>query len=120
MIKRSIVLTLVFLAIFANSAFALKETKHFKVKGNCEQCKNRIEKLVLDENGVFEAKWDMESKIMTVTFENTITSIYRLQTILAEKGHDTEFKKATQKSYNTLPQCCKYDREIVKRCCHQE
>jgi cation transport ATPase len=80
--------------------------KEFKVEGNCNQCKTRIEKAVkIDE--VKYAKWNKSTKILKVAFENTIT-VDSLQRRIAEVGHDTEKFKAMNETYSKLPNCCLY------------
>ena len=80
--------------------------KTFKVFGNCDQCKTRIEKVIkIDE--VKYAKWNKSTKMLKVAFENSIT-VDSLQKRLAEVGHDTEKYKAVDSTYSALPKCCLY------------
>ncbi|NWF89193.1 MAG: ATPase [Ignavibacteriaceae bacterium] len=78
----------------------------FKVFGNCDQCKARIEKTVKIHE-VKYAKWNKSTKMLKVAFENSITAD-SLQRRLAEVGHDTEKYKAKDETYNALPKCCLY------------
>jgi len=80
--------------------------KEFKVEGNCNQCKTRIEKAV-KIGEVKYAKWNKSTKILKVAFENTIT-VDSLQRRIAEVGHDTEKFKAINETYSELPNCCLY------------
>ena len=78
----------------------------FRVYGNCEQCKTRIEKAVkIDE--VKYAKWNKTTKMLKVVFENSITSD-SLQKRIAAIGHDTDKYKASSETYIKLPNCCLY------------
>ena len=99
-------------------ASAKMQTEQFKVRGVCSMCENRLEKLANNADGVSDAIWDKKTQIMTISFENTITSIYRVQRLLAESGHDTDFKKANTEAYDSLPECCRYEKEIVIKSCH--
>ena len=83
----------------------------FKVCGNCDLCKARIEKAVKVE-GVTKADWSSKTKLLTVTFDPSKTSKDALSKILALVGHDTEKYKATGDVYAKLPGCCQY--EIAK------
>jgi mercuric ion binding protein len=85
------------------------KTELFKVWGNCETCKNRIETAVKGE-GVTNASWDQKTKLLTVTFDSEKTSRDALSKKLASVGHDTEKFKAPDEVYAKLPGCCKYDR----------
>lgn len=85
------------------------KTESFKVWGNCETCKNRIETAVKEE-GVTSASWDQKTKLLAVTFDPEKTSQDALSKKLASVGHDTEKFKAPDEVYAKLPSCCKYDR----------
>ncbi|OFY64434.1 MAG: hypothetical protein A3H98_09675 [Bacteroidetes bacterium RIFCSPLOWO2_02_FULL_36_8] len=87
----------------------LNKTITFKVFGNCDMCKSRIEKS-LKINGVTEAEWDKKSKIMTVKFDSSAISESKIHECISAVGHDTEKQKAPDKVYNKLHKCCKYDR----------
>src|SRR3972149_456252 len=58
----------------------LNKTITFKVFGNCDMCKSRIEKSL------------------------------KINECISAVGHDTEKQKAPDKVYNKLHKCCKYDR----------
>ena len=85
------------------------KTETFKVWGNCDLCKARIEKAVKVE-GVTNADWSTKTKLLTVTFDPSKTSKDALSKKLALVGHDTEKYKADDKAYNALDACCKYPR----------
>lgn len=92
-----------------NMNMATSKTETFKVWGNCDQCKTRIEETI-KSNGATSADWNVSTKILAVTFDPTKTSVESLSKKLAAVGHDTEKYKADDKVYNALPACCKYDR----------
>ena len=56
---------LILLGTLNSKAQTTVETTTFKVDGNCEMCKQRIEKAAKSINGVSFAKWNIESKIIT-------------------------------------------------------
>lgn len=82
-------------------------TISFKVSGVCVQCKQRIQKS-LKIKGVQSASWDVDSKMVTVTYAPSIISEDQLQETVASVGHDTEKKKAKDAIYKALPECCHY------------
>jgi periplasmic mercuric ion binding protein len=88
---------------------ASTKTEIFKVWGNCDMCKTRIEKAV-KAAGATSADWNTESKMLTVSFNPAKTNVDLLDKKLASVGHDTEKYKADDKIYNALPACCKYER----------
>jgi copper chaperone CopZ len=91
--------------------FAEGKTEKFKVYGNCGMCETRIEKAAKSVDGVSAADWDKETKMIEVTYDDSKTDLEKIQQAIADAGHDTELKKADNKTYNKLPGCCKYDRK---------
>ncbi|HEX2977158.1 MAG TPA: heavy-metal-associated domain-containing protein [Bacteroidales bacterium] len=85
------------------------KTDTFKVLGNCSMCKERIEKAVKAE-GATAASWDSKTKMLTVSYDPSRTNTDALARKVASVGHDTGKYKADDKTYNSLPGCCKYDR----------
>ncbi len=96
--------------LWAVTATAKEQTVNFRVYGNCGMCKSRIEKAAKTE-GVVSAKWDKESQMMTVTFEDTQTTEEKIQKQIAGVGHDTDLFQAKDKVYKALPGCCLYERK---------
>ena len=77
-------------------------------------CKTRIEKAAKSVQGVNKATWNDEDGMLTVTFVDSKTSVTKIEEAVAKVGHDTDHAKATDKTYNALPGCCKYDRPVAK------
>ncbi len=92
-----------------SSKKASVKTESIKVWGNCEMCKDRIERTVKSA-GATSAAWDPKSKLLTMSFDPSKNSIETFSKKLAAVGHDTEKYKADDKTYNALPGCCKYER----------
>ena len=82
-------------------------TVSFKVYGACEMCKDRIEE-ALKLKGIKSANWNVDTKILTVTYEPSRIWLDRIHNRIASVGHDTELKKANNAVYNKLPDCCLY------------
>ena len=107
------ILILSILLIAASISFAQDSkviNKEFKVEGNCNQCKTRIEKAVKAE-GASNADWSTKTKLLTVTFDPAKTSVDSFSKKLASVGHDTEKYRADDKAYDALDSCCKYERK---------
>jgi outer membrane receptor for ferrienterochelin and colicins len=79
----------------------------FKVFGNCDLCKHRIEKAAKGK-GVKTATWNADTKLLSLDYDPLITSPEKVQQRIADVGHDTELKKAKDLVYNELPDCCHY------------
>ena len=85
-----------------------KQQISFKVSGNCEMCKARIERAAKSIKGVHTAVWDVDSKLLIVSFNNAKVKAIDIQNAIAKSGHDTEQSKANDAVYNNLPACCQY------------
>lgn len=105
-------IVLAFASIF-QSSFAKTthyETTTFKVSGNCEMCKSRIEAALKKNSAIQSASWDVKTKTVTVVYNPHAISVNQLHQLVADAGHDTDKIKATDAVYKTLPGCCKYKR----------
>ncbi|NEW84564.1 MAG: efflux RND transporter periplasmic adaptor subunit, partial [Mariniphaga sp.] len=80
----------------------------FGASGNCDMCKERIEKAAKSVNGVSEAVWDLTTKKIHVKYNGNQTSVETIEKAIANAGHDTEKFKAPDEVYNKLPECCLY------------
>jgi len=85
-------------------------TSTFKVWGNCEMCKETIEG-ALKVDGVSKADWNVETKVMTVSYDTTKISLDQIMKYIAGVGYDTEKYKSDDKTYSNLPGCCQYERK---------
>jgi periplasmic mercuric ion binding protein len=92
------------------TVFAGVKTEKIEVKGNCGMCKTRIEKAAKSVDGVSQAKWSDETKILDLVYDDTKTNVDKVETAIAKVGHDTPLHKASDEVYNALPGCCKYER----------
>ncbi len=80
----------------------------FHVSGNCDLCKDRIEKAAKSVDGVKSANWDEKSEQLHLEYDEMETDPMKIQAAIAKAGHDTDMVKADDKTYNALPECCKY------------
>jgi len=94
------------------------ESSEFLVWGICDMCKSRIERSVLKVEGVGFAKWDKKTKMLKIEYDSELTSEEALKQALADAGHDTEDVKASEDKYDSLPACCLYDRDDIKKGTH--
>ncbi len=112
---KSKVLSLVTLFLLGTAAvFAGNKTEKFKVYGNCGMCEKRIEKAALSVDGVSAADWNKETKMMEVTLDDSKTDVHKVHMAIAKAGHDTDMHHASNETYDTLPNCCHYDRAPEK------
>jgi len=88
------------------SAFA---EKSFHVWGNNQKCKVTIEK-ACESDGVGEAKWDMDSKLLKLKIDTTITSYSAVLKLVASAGYDNELFYGNDYAYSKLDETCQYER----------
>ena len=87
------------------------KTETFEVWGNCGMCKKTIEKAANSVKGVGTAVWDVDKKIMTLTYDSIKTNTTKVQQAIAAAGYDTPLAKGDDKAYTNLHECCQYDRK---------
>lgn len=97
------------LGLFTNSLFAQSKSDSILVGGNCNMCKKRIE-AAATVPGVAKANWDVNSKMLTISFKSKKTGLDEIQKQVALAGHDTPKFKALSSDYQKLPKCCQYER----------
>ncbi|MDX2359641.1 MAG: heavy-metal-associated domain-containing protein [Crocinitomicaceae bacterium] len=82
----------------------------FKVWGKCEMCEKKIEETLESMSGVLAAEWDIETQMVKVLLEDNKPSVDAMMKTMSKIGYDTVGHKATDKAYDNLHSCCKYDR----------
>jgi copper chaperone CopZ len=94
-------------SLYSQTPDKSEKTEKVKVSGQCGMCESRIEKAATIE-GVVNADWSDETKILTITYNSTKTSKSEILKNVAAAGHDNEAFKADPEAYKSLPGCCKY------------
>ena len=108
-----------FLAIANLSIGQKAKTETFKVSGECGMCKKKIEKAAKDAGACF-ATWNIQTKMLKVTYNVSNTSVPAIQERIAGVGYDTPGYKSSDEAYNKLDACCQYERKTIKKemgCC---
>ncbi len=108
---KTVVLSLMMMFLMGTMTLVAQEkNEKIKVYGKCEMCQNRIEKTVKGIDGVKTANWNIDTKMLSVTFDSKKTSDEAIEKAVASVGHDTDKFRADDKTYEALPPCCHYDR----------
>jgi periplasmic mercuric ion binding protein len=108
---KSIFLTL--MMVVALGASAKTVTKQILVKGECGMCKEKIEK-ALDMPGVSFAEWNVETKMLTVRYNDKKVSEDKIHETISGLGYATDKLEANKDGQNKLESCCKP--KEVKKC----
>ena len=103
-----IIATAILLFAGISAAFAQSKTETIKVAGNCGSCEKHIE-TAAKKAGASKAKWDKDTKTLTVTYDAAKTSNDAIQQKIAAVGYDTEKYTGDEKAYKALEECCQYD-----------
>lgn len=110
--KSSIVIAAVAL-LLGNAASAQPGnavTETVKIYGNCGMCETTIEKAGNKKSIAF-VTWNKDSKMAVVTFNSKKTNLSAVLKNIALAGYDNQEFLAPDAAYNSLPDCCKYERE---------
>ncbi len=97
-------------AVYSQDNVAASEyrTTSFKVYGVCAAlCKPRIE-AASKGKGVQSAVWNVDTKMLSIVYDPSKTSLRKIQNRIVDAGHDLENKRANDAVYNALPSCCYY------------
>jgi mercuric ion binding protein len=102
---KKIILVLLFFAGIQIKAQVVTTT--LTVKGNCHDCKKRIENAA-DIHGVKSCEWNDETRVATITYNSAKVGMPEIEEAIAKHGYDTENVRADEKAYSKLPKCCQY------------
>ena len=111
--KTFLILFTIFLSLAAKSQTTIK-TSTVSVKGNCSECKERIENAA-DIKGVKNSVWSEAAKVLSVTYDSKKVSLEQIEKAIAKAGHQTATQTADSASYKALPSCCKYESTDCKK-----
>lgn len=84
---------------------------HLIVSGNCEICKERIEKVALSVSGVGFANWNISDDRLSLTFDPRRTTLDEISLAVAKAGHGTNLHKADRDVQSQMPDYCKPAKE---------
>ncbi|HIG89647.1 MAG: cation transporter [Flavobacteriaceae bacterium] len=97
-----------------SSIFSQTQIETFFVNGVCGMCKDRIEKSCIKVEGIKMVNWNLDNRQIKVIYNKKKIDLPQIHSFIASMGHDTDMITASEKSYNSLDECCKYrDENIV-------
>jgi len=110
--KNIYILTIIAIITFSCNSLVASTVK-FITLGNCYTCKLRIEGALKGYPGIKIAVWDETSDATTIVFDDVFHyDLNAIMKIIAGVGHDTEWYRAPDTSYNKLiGTCCEYLRD---------
>jgi Protein of unknown function (DUF3347) len=81
-----------------------------KIYGNCEICKNAIEKAG-NVKKITKVDWNEETKMASITYNPKLTNRNTILKRIALSGYDSDLYLAPDLAYSKLASCCKYERK---------
>jgi copper chaperone CopZ len=111
---KTLLIIIAFLCSINGQAQTSIKTATISVKGNCDQCKERIENAA-DIKGVKTCVWNEKTKVATIVFDTKKTTLELIEKAIAKAGHETSSQKVEDNAYNALPDCCKYKSTDCKK-----
>lgn len=102
------------IAVFLSVVACIAQTKNtktesVKIYGNCEMCKNAIEKAGYSKKEA-TVNWDKNTKEATISYDSLKTSKKEILKRIALAGYDSDSFLAPDDTYSTLASCCQYER----------
>lgn len=104
--KKIISLIAIMLISFTGLKAQIKDAQ-IKTSGQCEHCKEMLEKNLRFEKGVKKVSFDVKSHIVSVKYEEAKTTIRNIQIAITKLGYDADSLLADPKAYEKLNACCK-------------
>ena len=80
-----------------------------KTSGVCETCKETLEHNLKFEKGIKTVNFDVDSKLLSVQFDQKKTNINAIRVAITKIGYDADSLAADPKAYNKLKNFCKKD-----------
>lgn len=80
----------------------------FRVEGACGMCAERIEQTAIKKGKAQSANYDLDTKMLTVSIDESVTGISEVKWEIAQSGHTNGSFAAPEDVYNDLPMCCQY------------
>lgn len=111
---KTILIIITILLSLAGKSQSTIVTSTVLVKGNCGECKDRIENAA-DIKGVKNSVWSETTKVLSVTYDTKKVSLEQIEKAIAKAGHQTATQKADAAGYKALPGCCKYESVDCKK-----
>jgi len=98
---------LFFALLLGLSAIAGNEKAVIKTSAQCEECKANITNTLNKIEGVKQFILNLETKELTVKFDNEKTSLNEIETAISNTGYWANDKAPNKEAYAALSACCK-------------
>jgi periplasmic mercuric ion binding protein len=101
------------LVLVASVVVALPPTETLKIKtsAKCDMCKERIEKNLTLTKGIKEAVLDLDTKVVTISYNPKKIKPADIKSVIIKTGYDADDIMADDKAHDKLPECCQKSAE---------
>ncbi|MCE3279009.1 MAG: Heavy metal transport/detoxification protein [Bacteroidetes bacterium] len=108
-IKSSLVIAILMVISVAGINAQTDKTAELKIKTSavCDMCKETLEKNLAFEKGIKKSELDVDSKILTVTYNPQKITPEKIRLAVSKTGYDADDVPANKKAYDKLDGCCK-------------
>ena len=103
----NVLFILVVLLLGNSSLWAQKKSIDIKTSAICEMCQYAIEHELTYTKGVKSANLDLDTKKVTIEYNENKTSPEELRKVIALVGYHADNIKRDSTAYENLPNCCK-------------
>jgi periplasmic mercuric ion binding protein len=108
---KKISVAVILLMTMVNNPLSAQEatTAEIKIKTSavCNMCKETIERNLAFEKGIKKSTLDVNSKILTVTYNPEKITPENIRLAISKIGYDADDVAANPKAYKKLDDCCK-------------
>lgn len=103
---KTLSITVLFVMI-STATMAGNKVVKIKTSAICDMCKNRIELVVNNLDGVKKSMLNLETGIVKIQYNTDVLSPLDIRMAISDAGYDADDMPANQEAYNVLPGCCK-------------
>ena len=98
-------------AILLMTNFVFCQSKKAEItiqtSAECNMCKERIEKALSYEKGIYSSNLDLQTKKVHVVYNPQKTNPDKIRLAISKLGYQADDIKADPFAYEKLPECCK-------------
>jgi len=100
---------LIMIVMMVSAEKANAQTAEIKIKtsATCDMCKETIEKNLAFEKGIKKSVLDVDTKVLTVTYNPEKITPEKIRIAISKIGYDADEVPADPKAYKKLDDCCK-------------
>ncbi len=95
----------------ASAQTSTKEYVEIKTSAVCGMCKATIEKALDNVDGIKSASLDVDSKVVSIKYDGTVTNVESIKTAITMAGYSADEVPANKEAYDKLHGCCKAEHD---------